>query len=60
MSRIAKSARPAASSFGASVDSPGWRIVRSILVAVVALALGRVDAGMDRVRREVEHQRRAD
>ena len=29
MSRIAKSARPAASSFGASVDSPGCRISRS-------------------------------
>ncbi len=60
MSRIAKSARPAASSFGASVDSPGWWIVEvDSGVAVEALGLGRVDPRVDGVGGEIEHQARA-
>ena len=61
MSRIAKSVRPAASSFGASVDSPGC-VDRQVDagVAVEALALRRVDARVGGVRGEIEHQRRAD
>ena len=60
MSRIAKSVRPAASSFGASVDSPGWRICEvDAGVVVEALALRRVDPGVDGVGREIEHERRA-
>ncbi len=60
MSRMAKSVRPAASSFGASVDSPGWWIVRSMPgVAVEAFGLRRVDPRVDRVGGEVEHQARA-
>ena len=60
MSRIAKSVRPAASSFGASVDSPGC-VDRQVDpgVAVEALALRRVDARVDRVGGEIEHERRA-
>ena len=60
MSRIANSTRPAASSFGASLVSPGWRTVEvDAGVAVEALLAGGVDAGVDRVGGEIEHERRA-
>ena len=60
MSRIAKSVRPAASSFGASVDSPGAPD-REVDPGpfVEALGLRGVDPGVDRIGREVEHQGRA-
>ena len=60
MSRIAKSVRPAASSFGASVDSPGWRTWQvDPGVVVEALSLRGVDPGVDGVGREIEHEARA-
>ena len=60
MSRIAKSVRPAASSFGASVDSPGDLDVEvDPGVFVEAFGLRRVDAGVDRVGSEIEHDGRA-
>ncbi len=59
MSRIAKSARPEASSFGASVDADGSRTVSAIPgVLVVALGERAVDARVHGVRLEVEHERR--
>ena len=59
MSRIAKSARPASSSFGASVDArrlPDLEV--DPLVLVEAACEPRIDPGVDGVRREVEHEGR--
>ena len=58
MSMIANSARPASSSFGASVEADGSRTSRSTPRRRSALLERRVDPGVDRVRLEVEHQGR--
>ena len=59
MSRIAKFARPLVSSLIESVLAEGattWRLTPSPVSKVRATA--RVDPGVDRVRGEVEHERR--
>ena len=59
MSRIANSARPASSSFGASVDADGSRISSSIPARSYSpRASAGVEPGVDRVGREVEHEGR--
>ena len=55
----AKSALPASSSFGASVEAPGSRISRSMpSIGELALRLGRVDPGVHGVGNEIEHEGR--
>ena len=59
MSMTAKSVRPAARSFGASVESPGgWIVEVETLLGEPAALLRRVQPGVHRVRGEVEHERR--
>ncbi len=60
MSRIANSARPAASSFGASVDSPGcWIRSADPGVLVEIFSLRGEDPAVDGVGSEIEHDGRA-
>ena len=60
MSRIANWALPASSSFGASVDADGCWTLRSMPAVVVeALLPGGVDARVDGVGLEVEHEGRS-
>jgi hypothetical protein len=59
MSRIANSARPAASSFGVGRFAGRPHLEVDAGVAIEALCLGGVDAAVDRVGAEIEHERRA-